>query len=63
MSGTDVNRHAQEYVDRVLDAQRQSGHEPHLSPEAYAAAIKGAAEGFAGLIDRNERADDDRVPA
>lgn len=60
---TDIQRHAQEYVDRVLDAQRRAGHEPQLSPEAYEAAVKRAAEGFAGLLDRNERPDDDRVPA
>jgi hypothetical protein len=59
MNTTDVEQRAQEYVDRVLEAQRRSGHEPQLSPEAYAAAVKGAAEGLAALVDTNERADDE----
>lgn len=63
MSNTDAHRHAQEYVDRVLDIQRRAGHEPDLSPEDYDTAVSRSAEAFAGLLDRSERADDDRVPA
>jgi hypothetical protein len=59
MSTADVHQFAQEYVDRALDAQRLSGHEPRLSPQDYAAAVERAAEGFAGLVDRGERREDD----
>ena len=58
----DVHEYAQAYVDRVLEKQRESGHEPRLSDEAYSAAIERAAEGFASLTDREERPDEDAVP-
>lgn len=59
----DAHKQAQEYVDRVLEAQRRSGHEPDISPEAYETAVRRSADGFASLLDRSERPDDDRVPA
>ena len=53
----------QAYVDSVLEAQRRSGYDPHVADDAYQAAVERAAEGFAALVSREERPDEDAVPA
>lgn len=59
----DVREHARAYVDRVLDRQREMGYGAQMSDEAYQATIERAAQGFASLTDREERADEDAVSA
>lgn len=50
-SNGDLHDRAREYVDRVLDSQRELGHEPRISPEAYETAVTRAEEAFASLSD------------
>jgi hypothetical protein len=59
----DVHERAQTYVDRVLDVQRRLDDAPRLTDEAYSTAVNRAAEGFASLTDKDERRDEDAVPA
>lgn len=61
--GRDLQKHAQAYVDSVLEAQRRTGHDPQVSDEAYKAAVVRAAKGFAQLAARPARADEDAIPA
>lgn len=52
-NGTDLHAHARAYIDSVLESQRQAGHEPQISNEAYESAINRVEEAFVGLTDRN----------
>ena len=36
----DLQEQAQAYVDGVLEAQRRSGHDPEVTDEAYAVAVR-----------------------
>ena len=59
----DLQEQAQAYVDSALEAQRRSGHDPQVSDEAYAVAVRRAAESFARLTDPSEKPDEDAIPA
>jgi hypothetical protein len=46
----DADRHARDYIDRVVETQRRNGYGVRLSKKRYDEAVARVAETFRGLI-------------
>jgi hypothetical protein len=47
----DADRHARDYIDRVVESHRRNGYGLRLSKKRYDDAVTHVAEHFRGLID------------
>ena len=51
----DADRHARDYIDRVVESHRRNGYELRLSKKRYDEAVTRVADTFRGLIDASSR--------
>jgi hypothetical protein len=51
----DADRHAREYIDRVVASHRRNGYGLRLSKKRYERAVARVAATFRGLIDASSR--------
>ena len=51
----DADRHARDYIDRVVESHRRNGYGLRLSKKRYDEAVARVAQQFRGLIEASSR--------
>ena len=51
----DADRHARDYIDRVVETHRRNGYGVRLSKKRYEDAVARVADNFRSLIDASSR--------
>jgi hypothetical protein len=63
MTVKDAETQAQAYIDKVLESQRELGHESKLSRDEYERAVARAAQAFVDLAEPAPDQQEEGVPA